>query len=348
MKICGVVTEYNPFHNGHLYQLEEAKKKTGADVMIVAMSGNFLQRGEPAIIDKWQRASVAIQHGADMVVEIPSAFSVQPADLFAKGAISLLVKLGIDVLSFGSETGEGKDFSEAAKIYLENEELINKIFQKKQAQELTYAKNMSQLLKKYFPEITLDLTQPNNMLGFAYAKELQKKSEPISIQTIRRKNSHYHDQKVKADDRIASATAIRKLLLSSDEWLYKKKLPFPKETQLCLHQSKLVHWEDFFPYLKYKILTASLEELNQIYLMEEGLEYRIKAVIKEAESMTDFLTRLKTKQLSWTRLQRLCFYILLDQKKEEVEGRLKKIDYIRVLGFNKTGQAYLSKMKRRN
>lgn len=206
--------------------------------MIVAMSGNFLQRGEPAIIDKWQRASVAIQHGADMVVEIPSAFSVQPADLFAKGAISLLVKLGIDVLSFGSETGEGKDFSEAAKIYLENEELINKIFQKKQAQELTYAKNMSQLLKKYFPEITLDLTQPNNMLGFAYAKELQKKSEPISIQTIRRKNSHYHDQKVKADDRIASATAIRKLLLSSDEWLYKKSSLSPKRhSSVCIRVS---------------------------------------------------------------------------------------------------------------
>lgn len=346
MKVCGVVAEYNPFHNGHLYQLAEAKKKTGADVLIVAMSGDFLQRGEPAVIDKWQRAQTALSHGADIVLEIPAAFSVQPADLFAKGAVELLDLMGIDVLSFGSESGDGSDFLLSAAMYLEKEEEINELFKREQEQKLTYAKNMSRLLAKYLPEIKLDLTQPNNILGFAYAKELQKKNRSIGIQTVRRKSSHYHDQEIGSGDEIASATAIRKMLSSSKEWGTASSLPFPEETKTSLVNSKLVKWDDFFPYLKYRITTTSLEGLSQIYLMEQGLEYRVKAVIKEAEDMAGFLTALKTKQLSWTRLQRICFYILLDKTKEEMEKRIDHLNFIRLLGFNRTGQTYLSEIKR--
>ncbi|SFB84584.1 Predicted nucleotidyltransferase [Alkalibacterium subtropicum] len=346
MKVCGIVAEYNPFHNGHLYQLAEAKKKTGADVLVVAMSGNFLQRGEPAIIDKWQRAQAALNHGADIVLEIPAAFSVQPADLFAKGAIELLELMGIDVLSFGSESGEGSDFLISAQVYLEKEQEIDALFQKEQQQKLTYAKNMSRLLSKHVPEIKLDLAQPNNILGFAYAKELQKKNCSIAIETVRRRSSHYHDQEIRVNEEIASATAIRKMLFSSDDWKDNQHLPFPEDTKVSLEHSKLIKWDDFFPYLKYRIMTTSLEELSHIYLMEQGFEYRVKALIKDAGNMHEFLTALKTKQLSWTRLQRLCFYILLDQSKEEMDKRTDQIDYIRLLGFNTSGQTYLREIKR--
>jgi len=347
MKVCGIVAEYNPFHNGHLYQLEEARKRTGADVMIVAMSGNFLQRGEPAIIDKWHRAHAALANGADLVVEIPAAFSVQPADLFAKGAVELLSFMEIDVLSFGSESGAGSEFLKSAQIYLEKEAEIDQLFQREQEQKLTYAKNMSQILGRHFPEITLDLFEPNNMLGFAYAKELLKNDRSIGIQSIKRKSSHYHDQEVETNENIASATAIRKMLFSRSEWINDLTLPFPVETRDSLIKSRHVNWEDFFPYLKYRIMTIPLEELSEIYLMEQGLEYRLKSVVKESHNMTEFLTELKTRQLSWTRLQRLCFYILMDQSKKAMEKRIKTVDYIRVLGFNNTGQDYLSSMKKR-
>lgn len=345
MKVCGVVAEYNPFHNGHLYQLKEARKKTGADVLVVAMSGNFLQRGEPAIIDKWERAAVALKYGADIVVEIPAAFSVQPADLYAKGGIEILFHMGIEALSFGSESGNGSDFYQAASVFLDNEKKINELFQKEQKQKLTYARNMSDILLNHFPEIRLDLTQPNNMLGFAYAKELLKSQYPIEIETILRKNSHYHDSQVSTDNEIASATAIRNLLFTNHNWQQAEILPFPFETEEYLSTNKLVNWEDFFPYLKYRIMTTSLLDLSRIYLMEKGLEYRVKDVMKDAKNMSDFLSRLKTKQLSWTRLQRLSFYILLNQSELEMEKRVEEIEYIRLLGFNAVGQNYLSQIK---
>lgn len=345
MKVCGVVAEYNPFHNGHLYQLKEAREKTGADVIIVAMSGNFLQRGEPAVVDKWDRASIALQHGADLVVEIPAAFSVQPADIYAKGAVELLAHMGIDILSFGSESGEGSDFEQAASVYIEKEKEINDLFQKEQKQELTYAQNMSSILSKHFPELRLDLTQPNNMLGFAYAKVLKESNSSIKIETVRRKSSHYHDQEIEAGNEIASATAIRKLLFSEDDWTDREYLPFPKGMEEILKMNHPINWDDFFPYLKYRVTTSSLSELSHIYLMEKGLEYRVKDVMKRSLNMNEYLTQLKTKQLSWTRLQRLSFYILLNQSEAAVKRLTGGLEYIRLLGFNNTGRTYLSQMK---
>ena len=347
MKVCGIVAEYNPFHNGHLYHLSEAKKKTEADVMIVAMSGDFLQRGEPAIVDKWDRASVALRHGADIVVEIPAAFSVQPADIYARGAVDLLDMMGIDVLCFGSESGVGDDFIQAAEVFVENEMKINRLFQNEQQQQRTYAENMSDLLTRNFPELKLDLTQPNNMLGFAYAKALKRKNRQIDIKTIQRKGSQYHDSRLEGKAEIASATAIRNLIFSGESWQEVQSFPFPEETETILKASRLVHWDDFFPLLKYRIVTASLQELSQIYLMENGLEYRVKDCIKDASGMNDFLTRLKTRQLSWTRLQRLSYYILLDKSQKEMEERSREVEYARLLGFNDVGQQYLSGIKHR-
>lgn len=345
MKVCGVVAEYNPFHNGHLYQLKEARLKTGADVIVVAMSGNFLQRGEPAIVDKWDRASVALKHGADIVVEIPAAFSVQPADIFAKGAVDLLTHMGMDTLSFGSESGEGSDFEQAASLYLGREKEINDFFHTEQKQGLTYAQNMSDILSKHFPDFKLDLTQPNNTLGFAYAKVLRENKRPVNIETVHRKSSHYHDQEVVSGNDIASATAIRNLLFSERDWTDQNDLPLPLEMEEILKTRDHVQWAHFFPYLKYRVTTMSLAELSQIYLMEKGLEYRVKEVVKQSDDMNAYMTRLKTKQLSWTRLQRLSYYILLNQTEADMTMKTESVEFIRLLGFNKTGQKHLNQIK---
>ncbi|GAB2483328.1 nucleotidyltransferase [Alkalibacterium psychrotolerans] len=345
MKACGIVAEYNPFHNGHAYQLEEARKQTGADVIIVVMSGNFLQRGEPAIIDKWSRAELALKAGADLVVELPVDFSVQPADFFAEGAVAILNALGCDVISFGSELGNSEAFKQAAEDYLENEQTINETFKSQMKQSEHYAKNFSRVLKGLYKDFPVDLSQPNNVLGFSYAKEITRNQYPMLLHTVKRLHSDYHEDSLNPSLAIGSATAIRKVLNDQSQDWGRVKSYVPKETFEMLQSEKLVTWDDLFPYLRYQITLQSVSNLLDIYLMEEGLQYRIKEKIGEAASMTEFLERLKTKQLTWTRLQRICYHILMNNKKADMKFRQQKISTVRLLGFNSNGQKYMNENK---
>lgn len=345
MKACGIVAEYNPFHNGHAYQLEEARKQTGADVIIVVMSGNFLQRGEPAIIDKWSRAELALKAGADLVVELPVDFSVQPADFFAEGAVAILNALGCDVISFGSELGNSEAFKQAAEDYLENEQTINETFKSQMKQSEHYAKNFSRVLKGLYKDFPVDLSQPNNVLGFSYAKEIIRNQYPMLLHTVKRLHSDYHEDSLNPSLAIGSATAIRKVLNDQSQDWGRVKSYVPKETFEMLQSEKLVTWDDLFPYLRYQITLQSVSNLLDIYLMEEGLQYRIKEKIGEAASMTEFLERLKTKQLTWTRLQRICYHIIMNNKKADMKFRQQKISTVRLLGFNSNGQKYMNENK---
>lgn len=346
MRACGIIAEYNPFHNGHAYQLEEARKETAADIIIVVMSGNFLQRGEPAIIDKWSRAELAVKAGADLVVELPVDYSVQPADFFAEGAVAVLNALGCSVISFGSELGDGDAFKQAAKDYLENEKVINETFKKQMKQSDHYAKNFSRVLKQLYSDFPVDLSQPNNTLGFSYAKEIIRNQYPILLHSVKRLDSDYHEDSLNPSLKIGSATAIRKVLAdkSQDKTLVKNYVP--EETYVKLQSEKLTTWDDLFPYLRYQITLQSLSDLRSTYLMEEGLQYRIKDKIEQAASMTEFLESLKTKQLTWTRLQRICFHILMNNKKKDMVQRREKTSAIRLLGFNANGQKYMSEYKK--
>lgn len=345
MKACGIVAEYNPFHNGHAYQLEEARKQTGADVIIVVMSGNFLQRGEPAIIDKWSRAELAVKAGADLVVELPVDFSVQPADFFAEGAVAILNALGCDVISFGSELGNSEAFKQAAEDYLENEQTINETFKAQMKQAEHYAKNFSRVLEGLYKDFPVDLSQPNNVLGFSYAKEITRNQYPMHLHTVKRLHSDYHEDSLNPSLAIGSATAIRKVLNNHSQDWSRVKSYVPEETYAMLQSEKLVTWDDLFPYLRYQITLQSVSNLLDIYLMEEGLQYRIKEKIGEAASMTEFLERLKTKQLTWTRLQRICYHILMNNKKADMKFRQQKISTVRLLGFNSNGQKYMNENK---
>ncbi|WP_034550733.1 nucleotidyltransferase [Carnobacterium funditum] len=349
MKSCGVIVEYNPFHNGHLYHIQQAKEKTNAEVVIVVMSGNFLQRGEPAIVDKWTRAEMALSQGADLVVELPVSFSVQPADYFAKGGVALLQALGCNDLCFGAETGKAIDYFDMTKILSQKETVIEERFNELKNDGTSYAFQMNQIMQELIPNTALNLTSPNTILGLAYAKENAKYSDPMRLYPIKRKEAEYHDTKIKHTQKIASATAIRKELSTNPSQrnsLVALKEVLPESSYELLANAEWITWENYWSYLKYQLINQSINELHLIYQMKEGIEYRLKEKVKEAKNFKDFISLVKNKRYTWVRLQRLCVYILLNIKESEINPQLDSPKAIHILGFNKTGQTYLNQIKK--
>lgn len=345
MKACGIVAEYNPFHNGHAYQIERVRHELKPDVVIAVMSGNFLQRGEPALVDKWTRTKMALAGGIDLVIELPVHFSTQPADFFAKGAIEILGHFGIDYLSFGVEDGSGPDFLKAATWMIENETLISHEMTQQDVINVPYAKQMEQLLNQLAPTFPLQLNSPNNQLGFAYAKEIVRQGliDQIELFPLQRKETGYDEQELNPRATIASATAIRKAML--ERRAVEQYIPRAAYLYLQEASKQIVSWEDYFPLLKYQLMVQKEESLQTIYQMTEGLENRLKKQIKEAVSFEDFLNHIKTKRYTRTRLQRLLTYALLQFSTRDVKESLERTPAIRVLGFNNKGRQYLNEQK---
>ena len=339
MKACGLVVEYNPFHHGHQYHVDKARQETNAQVIVAVMSGNFLQRGEPAIIDKWQRAQAALQNGVDLVVELPSAWAVQSADFFAAGAIRVLQDLQCDSLCFGTDAKQPFDYAKFAQFEKENQRMIDDAFQRIASQNATYSQKMSAVLSELYPEYHAEKDQPNHLLGMAYAREVLHYEKPLRLVPIQRVAASYHSEQFDHPT-IASATAIRQAIKQGAA-----VADFvPEATQNFLSQAT-VDWEAFWPYLQYQIISAPLEKLAAIYQMEEGLEYRLKQYVTAADSFADFIKLLKTKRYTQTRLQRLACYVLFQVTKAEMkEGQ--EHSFIRVLGYTKQGQHYLKEVKK--
>ncbi|WP_299086935.1 nucleotidyltransferase [uncultured Metabacillus sp.] len=350
MHALGLVVEYNPFHNGHYYHLIQSIKKTNADIVIAVMSGNFLQRGEPAIVSKWERAKMALHSGIDIVVELPYAFATQKAETFASGAVSILEALHCRSLCFGSESGEIYPFLEANEFLLHHKEQYNHFIKKYMKTGVSYPS----ALTLAFQEISngqdiLDLSLPNNILGYYYVKAINRQQAKIKPYTIKRTAAGYHEQNFVSPS-IASATSIRKAIFSKEGSITNY---VPNETLQIMNQYKshfgLLHnWEHYFDFLKYTLITMSSEELLTIYEAEEGLENRIKKIIQSSESFQHFMEQLKTKRYTWTRLQRLCTHILTRTTKQQIssinEG--ETAPYIRLLGMSIKGQEYLNAVKK--
>ena len=339
MKSCGIIVEYNPFHNGHRYHVEMARKITGAEVVIAVMSGNFLQRGEPAIIDKWHRANEALQNGVDLVVELPVEWAVQSADYFAKGAVKILQTLDCDSLCFGTEVETSFDYSSFGRFVQENQDRIEEAFQELSDQTYSYPQKMTEVFRSLYPDITLDFSSPNHILGLSYAKENAKYVHPMELHPIRRKSAGYHE-KIITDQRIASATAIRHALEEG------KRIAglVPPQTEEDLSTCSLQTWESYWPYLRYRLLSSTLLELTDIYQMTEGIESRMKTAAATADSFEDFVSKVKTKRYTWTRIQRLSCYVLLNIKKQEIPVQQNK-NYLRLLGFTDAGRRFLKEKK---
>jgi predicted nucleotidyltransferase len=351
MQATGIIVEYNPFHNGHLYHLHETKKLTDADVVIAVMSGNFLQRGEPALLPKAERTKMALAAGVDLVIELPYAFSTQQADIFANGSVSLLHALGVQDICFGSESGSIEDFYTLLEKKKTHQHDLQHIIKTKMKEGVSYPKALSYALEQLSSE-GVNVSLPNNILGMHYIEAIKDQQSPIIPRTIQRHGSNYHDETF--EQNIASATSVRKTLLTQDLSLSSIQQVIPSTTTNILEayitSYKVVHhWEQYFPLLKYALLTKTKEELATIYEAEEGLENRLLAHIAQATSFTTFMETIKTKRYTWTRLQRLCLHILTNTTKEQMASAYtdKTVPYIRLLGMNQQGQRYLSFMKKK-
>ncbi|TCP30481.1 putative nucleotidyltransferase [Scopulibacillus darangshiensis] len=352
MNVTGVIVEYNPFHNGHFYHLQKSIDQTKADLVIAVMSGNFLQRGEPALLSKWERTKMALEAGIDLVVELPYAFATQKAEIFANGAVSILDALGTTHLCFGSEQGDIQPFINTLSFTCEHQTEYDLEIKKYLKQGHSYPKSQALAFRSLnLPDMPIvDLSKPNNILGYHYLKAVKDQGSAISVDTIKRVAAEYHDANL-TDNSIASATSIRQTIFAEGGQLHKIQSKVPDFTYRRLDAAQksgsLHHWEHYYPYLFYKLITVQLEELVDIYEAEEGLEHRMLRIVERTDSFKAFMEELKTKRYTWTRLQRLCVHTLTNTKKRDMKGTLtnKLAPYIRLLGMNQKGQSYLNKRK---
>lgn len=356
MKVLGLIAEYNPFHYGHLHHLKESLSITNSDYSIAVMSGSFVQRGEPAFIDKWTRANMAIDNGVDLVLELPVAYSSQSAELFALGAVKLLNSLNIvDSLSFGSEEGELEPLKKISKVLVE-EPLEFKHFLKDYlslGNSFPVARSLA--LEDYFRENSLlfgynfksILKQSNNILGIEYLKALEITNSIIKPFTIKRIGSDYKDKTIK--NNISSATGIRNIILNND--LISSKDLLPLETfrlieEYIVKYEKFNKLENFSTIIRYLFLTKNLEELEDLFDIDEGLENRILKFIKENSEIENIISKVSTKRYPSTRIQRIFIHLLLGFDRFDIK-ELYSYDnqYIRVLAASQKGLMLLKKIK---
>lgn len=349
MSTLGIIVEYNPFHNGHLYHLNEAKRITNATTTIAVMSGSFLQRGEPAIVDKWTRTKMALNQGVDLVIELPFIYSTQSADWFAFGSTFLLHHLGVENFVFGSENNSIDKLHKIADV-LQNEPANFKNYLKKELSlGHSYPKAISLSLEKYFNNEDFAISTPNDILGIQYLTNLKKLNSNIKPYTIKRLHANYHDQTITSKD-IASATAIRKEIFTTNS-LASIKSVVPSSTYELLNQewqaNRINNWGNFLNTLLIIANSKSHFQMENIHGIEEGLEKRIKDNLT-INTFEDLVKNIKTKRYTVTKIQRSLLYVLLDITKEKIDNLNVAAgpSYIRVLGFNENGRSYLNKIKK--
>lgn len=335
-KSCGIIAEYHPFHNGHRYHLQKAKERSQAEVMVVVMSGNFMQRGEPALIDKKVRTQLALSYGADLVIELPWYGAVQSADLFAKQAIQILGDLGVDTLCFGSEAENGFDYQAFAQQEIEKASEMERYYQiiSKAHPNYSYPKKMGEVYAKVFGGAIEDYAKPNHVLGLSYARENLKLLHPMEIVTVERQGAMHVDHTMQ---KLASGTAIRQATLREEWSLIQEAVP--SKTYEALKNSPLHTWEQYYPLLQLQVLTHSEEELAQIYQVTEGLEYRLKKVAMQSKSFEDWCKLLQSSRYTRAKIQRLSTYLLMQTTHQEMEEALAH-PYLKILGMNEKGRSF--------
>lgn len=340
MRVVGIIAEYNPFHKGHAYHIAKAKEITGADYAVVVMSGDFVQRGEPAIIDKYSRTRMALLGGADLVLELPVYYATASAEAFATGAVLLLEKLGIvDYLCFGSELGEIKPFLSLADTLLDETEEYRQRLQMYLKEGYSFPKARSKTL-----DSTELLDSPNNILALEYCKAIKKYHCNMKPITFVREKAPYHNTRLQED--ISSATAIR---LAMNEGLPTHALP---EYSLQILQEHYhadaggptcpIYFKDCQSLLYYKIL-EQLEHLHKFGDISTQLADRMKHLFLLSNSLEIFCNDIKNKSLTTTRIQRCLMHLLLDLRKDDRQLAYETdvIFYGRLLGFKKSSSHLL-------
>ena len=352
MKICGIIAEYNPFHNGHKYHIEQSMKLSGADYNIVVMSGNFVQRGTPALMDKHTRTKAALLSGADLVIELPVYYATGSAEYFSNGAISLLDQLGVvSHLCFGSECGDLSLLQEIASIYANEPAAFKESLQRKLKLGHSFPVARAAALIEVCPHLSASLSvlsSPNNILGIEYMKSLIRRHSNIQPLTITRNGSGYHDREL--TNPLSSATAIRQAL-GNHIPLERLSDQLPPEA-LSVYQeysdrSAFLYPDDLSALLHYKLLSCRAEGYTSYMDVSEDLSDRISKNLYKFRSYSQFCDLLKTKELTHSRISRCMLHILLDIRKHDVEQYVKMMDhtpYARILGFRRQAAPLLHEL----
>lgn len=360
MRTVGIVVEYNPLHNGHLYHIQQSRKITGADAVVAVMSGHFLQRGEPALADKWARTEMALRAGCDLVLELPVAYSSQPAQWFAYGAVAVLHAAGVvDTLCFGSESGDADTLLRIADRLAEEPEAVGSELARLLKEGLPYPTAYAESVRRYLRAIGADaeagyrLDQPNHTLGLHYLLALRRLRSPIVPYSIRREKSEYGQTSI-TDAAIASATALRKLLAESGDLAGLAPYVPASTLEILEREARAgrapIAWERFAGPLFHQLYALSESDLSKFAEVAEGLEFRIRRSLARLPRLgvDSLLDELKTKRYTRTKLQRTLLRILLGHRKEELSAAALAggVRYIRVLGFTGQGRELLRRMKR--
>jgi len=324
MKSIGIICEYNPFHNGHLYHLNKVKEMYPNSTIILVMSGHFLQRGDISVINKWNKAEIALEAGVDIVIELPFVFATQSADIFAYGAVSILNYMGVEKIVFGSECDDIDKLKKLANVSeaVENRDMIKKY--------LNEGYNYPTALGKI---LNIPVENSNDILGISYIKAINKLNSNIEPVCIKRTNAYTNKE---TTGYISSATSIRENIKNNKP--IHEFIPNYVEKHI-----DNVFIDDYFDLLRYKIISS--KDLSIYQTVDEGIENRIKKYIFEVNSLEELINKIKTKRYTYNRLKRMFVHILCGFTKEDA-SKFKEISYIRVLGFNQKGKNYLNKIKK--
>lgn len=354
MKVVGLITEYNPFHNGHEYHIEEAKRVTGADYVVVVMSGDFVQRGTPAFMDKYMRTSMALACGADLVFELPVCFSCASAEYFAHGAVSLLDRLGIvDFICFGSESGDIHGLTSLAKILIQEPREYKDYLNKSVKEGKTFPEARMEAISKMSDTSYVSLlSSPNNTLGIEYIKALMNLGSKITPVTITRQAAGYHSEDLTKSDggiAISSATAIRKNLKDLDSFHHLKNHVPEKVFDLLLaeyNKTFPITEEDFSLLFHYRLMQLDKASLAAFLDINSDLANRISNHSGKLDTFTSLAQNLKSRQWTLTRINRALLHILLDIKTSDMLEYKSAgfAQYARVLGFKKESSHLLRKI----
>lgn len=348
MNAAGIIAEYNPLHNGHIYHIRKTRELTGCDVLIAVMSGSFVQRGEPAFIDKYARCSMALKSGVDLVLELPLIYSISSAEGFAFGGVSLLNSTGItSSICFGSESGSIEELSFIADLLYKEPEEYRQLLKSCIKTGISFPSAREKALKEYALSIGHPvediLSSSNNILSIEYLKALMRTCSTIKPYTVKRIGSSYNHPLLEGS--VSSATAIRKNI---DEPQVKASLPpyiYSALQDLFMQGKGPVTLGDLSDIILFTLRSKSLSQISELMDVGEGLEYRIKRAAQDCTDVYQLIDQVKNKRYPVTRIQRILLYALFNITKDAVSLVKAPPSYIRVLGFNGKGREAISLIK---
>lgn len=352
-RTVGIIAEYNPFHNGHYYHIQKAKQEANADYCVAVISGNFTQRGDTSIVNKWAKAYMAICGGADLVIELPTIYSVSSAENFANGAIKILDSLKIvDSFAFGAEANDLATLNNIANVLYEEPKGYTNILNHELKQGISYPSARENAMMMYLNDIKRYanvLSSPNNILGIEYLKALKMQKSNLEPIMIKRQKVYYNDKHIIND--FASATGIRELLKQKDYAKLQKVVP--RSTYQILGQQikrgeLVLGLEKYEKEIIYTLRKMTVEQIADLPDVSEGLENAIKNAANNYNNLPDLLNSIKSKRYTQTRIQRILIYALLGINKKMMDTSKKIVPYARVLGFNQNGKMLLSEISARN